>query len=272
MTGARPPELLARALAADPSRVLLTWFHDGTGDRVELSVATFATWVAKTANLARDELDLQPGDRVLLALPAHWQALVWFQACWTAGLIPVVGNTADTADDRAADVAASVVTTDGETSYDVGTEVVGLGLGPMGLPRPGPVPDGVTVDYDRVVPGHGDRFVAGPPADPASPALELAGRTWSGDELADEVGRTSERWALGPGDRIALAPDEDEAWSLRLLLGGLLVPLATGAAAAVVRRGTEAEPAVWERRFVTERVTAITESREFFPAGVRHLD
>ena len=37
-----------------------------------------------------------------------------------------------------------------------------LGLGPMGLPRrdAGP-PTGTTVDYDREVHGHGDRFVAG---------------------------------------------------------------------------------------------------------------
>ena len=48
-TDRTPADLLRSALAADPGRPLVTFYDDATGERVELSVATFANWVAKTA-------------------------------------------------------------------------------------------------------------------------------------------------------------------------------------------------------------------------------
>ncbi|MBK3590271.1 TIGR03089 family protein, partial [Streptomyces sp. MBT57] len=66
-------DLLRSALAADPARPLVTFYDDATGERVELSVATFANWVAKTANLLQSDLAAEPGDRLALLLPAHWQ-------------------------------------------------------------------------------------------------------------------------------------------------------------------------------------------------------
>ncbi len=59
------------------------------GERTELSVASFANWVAKTVNLL-DDLGVAPGDTVALpvlaARPAHWMGLVWPFALWQAGL------------------------------------------------------------------------------------------------------------------------------------------------------------------------------------------
>ena len=49
---------------ADPARPLLTYDDRGTGERVELSATTTANWVAKTANLLVDELDLEAGGRL----------------------------------------------------------------------------------------------------------------------------------------------------------------------------------------------------------------
>src|SRR5688572_3007266 len=43
--------LFASAVAVDPTRPLLTWYDDATGERTELSGATLDNWVAKTANL-----------------------------------------------------------------------------------------------------------------------------------------------------------------------------------------------------------------------------
>lgn len=80
-TDRTPADLLRSALAADPGRPLVTFYDDATGERVELSVATFANWVAKTANLLQGDLAAQPGDRVALLLPAHWQTAVWLLAC-----------------------------------------------------------------------------------------------------------------------------------------------------------------------------------------------
>lgn len=59
------------------------------GERTELSVASFANWVAKTVNLL-DDLGIGPGDVVALPVladrPAHWMGLVWPFALWQAGL------------------------------------------------------------------------------------------------------------------------------------------------------------------------------------------
>ncbi|MFD0393659.1 TIGR03089 family protein [Streptomyces nogalater] len=59
-TDRTPADLLASALAADPGRPLVTFYDDATGERVELSVATFANWVAKTANLLQGDLAATP--------------------------------------------------------------------------------------------------------------------------------------------------------------------------------------------------------------------
>ncbi|PBC79521.1 uncharacterized protein (TIGR03089 family) [Streptomyces sp. TLI_235] len=60
-----PAELLHAYLRpgapdADPSRPLITFYDDSTGERVELSAKTFDNWVAKTANLLQDELNAGP--------------------------------------------------------------------------------------------------------------------------------------------------------------------------------------------------------------------
>lgn len=76
-----PAQALAGELRRDPGRPLVTFYDDATGERVELSVATFDNWVAKTAGFLQDGLSAQPGDRVTLLLPPHWQSLVWAAAC-----------------------------------------------------------------------------------------------------------------------------------------------------------------------------------------------
>ena len=162
---AGPPQLLDAALRRDPARPLITFYDDATDERTELSVTTFANWVAKTANLLRDDLGLEPGATAALDLPAHWQAAVWLQACWALGLHVVPAGS----------VADLTVLAYGGAAPGGSDEVVALGLGPMGLPRrdAGP-PAGTTVDYDREVHGHGDRYVAAEAPDPAAPALTLA--------------------------------------------------------------------------------------------------
>ncbi|MDT7643714.1 MAG: hypothetical protein QOC75_714, partial [Pseudonocardiales bacterium] len=53
--------LLRPLLASDPARPLITYYDDATGERIELSGTTLANWAAKTANLMRDECDIEPG-------------------------------------------------------------------------------------------------------------------------------------------------------------------------------------------------------------------
>ena len=79
-------DLLATRLRHRPGDPLVTFYDEATGERTELSVTTYANWVAKTASLLLDELGLERGDRLLVDLPAHWLGPVVLGSAWTAGL------------------------------------------------------------------------------------------------------------------------------------------------------------------------------------------
>ena len=240
-----PSRLLATALATDPSRPLLTYYDDATGERTELSVATFANWVAKTANLLRDDLDLQPGDRVEVDLPLHWQAAVWLQACWALRLVVVLPSGTAT---QPVDLA--VVTHDRAESH--ATEVVSLGLGPMGLARPGSFPtyDGA-LDYDREVHGHGDLFT--PSVEPRGdePALVAPGATLTGAELADAAVAADPLPRHPAGGRVLVTT---ALTTPAAVVGGLLVPLATGVTGVLCRH---LDPARLPGRVVQENLVVV---------------
>jgi uncharacterized protein (TIGR03089 family) len=138
---------------------LMTFYDDATGERTELSAASLANWVAKTANLLVDGLGLGPGDVAAVRLPPHWQTAAVLLGCWTAGL-------AVNLDPNGADADVGFVTAD--TRVPAG-ETYALALAPMGMPfRPGPPPG--TLDYVVEVRVHGDYFAA-PLIDPGRPAL-----------------------------------------------------------------------------------------------------
>jgi uncharacterized protein (TIGR03089 family) len=215
-----PPQLLDRALRADPARPLITFYDDETGERTELSVATFANWVAKTANLLRDDLGVEPGATLSLDLPPHWQAAVWLQSAWALGLHVVPAGAA-------AEIA--VIGYDG-TPPPGAADVVALGLGPLGLPRRDTTaPAGSTLDYDREVPGHGDRFVPDRVVDLAGPALTAGGRTMSGADLGAAAQAAP---ALPAGSRLLVA---EPLSRVAAVLGAVLVPLATEVTAVICR-------------------------------------
>ncbi|WP_282690365.1 TIGR03089 family protein, partial [Streptomyces sp. CC216C] len=145
-----PADLLRSALSADPARPLVTFYDDATGERVELSVATFANWVAKTANLLQGDLSAEPGDRLALLLPAHWQSAVWLLACSSVGVVADVQGDPSTAD---------LVVTGPDTLERARAcrgERVALALRPLGGRFP-QAPEGFA-DYAVEVPSQGDRF------------------------------------------------------------------------------------------------------------------
>jgi uncharacterized protein (TIGR03089 family) len=80
------PQLVSGLLARDPGRPLVTFYDDATGERTELSVTTYANWVAKVSSLLAEELELETGDRLLVDLPAHWLGTVVLGAAWTVGI------------------------------------------------------------------------------------------------------------------------------------------------------------------------------------------
>ncbi len=89
------PQVLSGLLAHDPGRPLVTFYDDATGERTELSVTTYANWVAKVASLLVDELEVEHGSRVLVDLPVHWLAPVVLGAAWAGGLEVVWDGEAD---------------------------------------------------------------------------------------------------------------------------------------------------------------------------------
>ena len=79
-------DVLAAQLKGDPGRPLVTFYDDATGERVELSVTTYANWVAKAASMLVDQHELERGDTLRIDLPPHWLGPVFLGAAWTAGL------------------------------------------------------------------------------------------------------------------------------------------------------------------------------------------
>lgn len=77
---------LARQLRGDAGRPFITFYDHSTDERVELSLTTYANWVAKAAGLLVEEGDLERGMRLRLDLPTHWLGPVFLAAAWTVGL------------------------------------------------------------------------------------------------------------------------------------------------------------------------------------------
>jgi uncharacterized protein (TIGR03089 family) len=248
-------DLLRRRVADDPGRPLLTFYDDARGERVELSARTFDNWVAKTANLLVDGLGAQPGDRVAMLLPPHWQTAAWLMACWAAGLAvrPAEPAAEPSGDGGAYFLAASEEVLPGvlDTWGADAEEIVGLSLHALGGPLRD-CPPGV-LDYAVEVRGYGDRFT-GPPIDPAAPALEATPvifTTLSAAELAGQARAAAEKWRLDARSRVLT---DVPFTTLDGLLIGLLAPLAAGASVIIQRNLDET---ALDRRIISEHVTAV---------------
>lgn len=173
--------VFADAIATDPTRPLLTWYDDATGERTELSGATLANWVAKTANLLVDEAALGPGDTAGALLPPHWQTAAVLLGCWSAKLTVVdAPGTVDV-------LFAAADRIDAASTWSAG-ERYALALDPFALPMR-QVPAGFT-DFVSAVRGHGDHFTPYPQAGVADAEL-----------LARAQARATEL-CLTPGDRL----------------------------------------------------------------------
>ncbi|WP_172387568.1 TIGR03089 family protein [Streptomyces sp. MNP-20] len=239
-----PADLLRSALAADPARPLVTYYDDATGERVELSVATFANWVAKTANLLQGDLAAEPGDRLALLLPAHWQTAVWLLACSSVGVVADVGG-----DPAGADLVVSGPDTL-EAARACSGERVALALRPLGGRFP-EAPDGFA-DYAVEVPSQGDRFAPYAPVDPDGPALAVGGAELTGAEVVARALDDAAGLGLAAGARL-LSGRPYDSWDG--LSAGLYAPLASGGSVVLCRHLDRAPAGGLEKRVEAERVT-----------------
>ena len=236
---ATPYDMLRAELDRDGSRPLVTFYDDATGERIELSVATFDNWVAKTAGLLGDGLSAQPGDRVALLVPPHWQPLVWAGACWALGATVAIGPNA------AAGADVAVVGPDSIDEVADVPEVIALSLRPLGARFAAPLPAGV-LDYAVEVPAYPDRLGPYVPPPDHDVALETpAGSISYGNLLVAGKERAADL-AAGPGARL-LVPSTDLAGALR---DALLVPLAIGGSVVLVRNE---DVSARDRRIASER-------------------
>ena len=115
------------------------------------------------ANLLRDECDVEPGTRVAVMLPAHWQTAAVLLAAWSCGAEVVADPlTADwvICDGDRVDLALAAEPAGG---------VLALSLDAFGKGLPG-LPAGV-IDFATEVRTHGDEFVPWSPVPGDAPAL-----------------------------------------------------------------------------------------------------
>jgi hypothetical protein len=257
-----PADLLKTTLTADPARPLVTFYDDATGERIELSAKTFGNWVAKTANLLVDGLDAQPGERVALALPPHWQTAVWLFACWSTGLVvvPVPGTPAGSPEPEGrggvdlAGVRADILVVGEELlprlpAETDAREIVGLSLHAFGAPLKD-CPPGV-VDYASEVRSYGDDFVPYDPVDPDKPALDVTKATFTGAELMRRAREAAENWQLDARSRVLV---DLPLITVDDLLAALLAPLSANGSVIIQRN---LDKAMLDRRLSLEHVTAV---------------
>ncbi|MFE3458824.1 TIGR03089 family protein [Nocardiopsis aegyptia] len=258
-----PAQLWRALVSADPARPFVT-SYDASGARVELSRATFDNWVSKTANMLVDGFGAQPGDSTALALPVHWQSLVWAVSCWSVGAVVVPSPRGGVA--RGTAFAVADADRLGEAVDAGADEVFGTSLHPLGLPLQH-VPEWV-VDYSVEVRGHGDHFAAYP-IDAAEPALRADGEH-SGADLAAAGRDRAAEWGLTGEDRLAVLLEPDAPLSaLGASLDLLLAALASGAPLILTPPGADDLAG----RLRMEKATAVTAPEGEAPdlPGVRHL-
>ena len=255
-----PASLLAAAVARDAASPLITFYDDATAGRVELSAATLANWVAKTANLLQDEFDVGPGSAVGVALPVHWQTAAVFLAVWSCGATAL--ETAAEDEGRLAEADVVLAARDRLVALEEldHPELMGLSLHPLGLGMTGYA--GPARDFALEVRVHGDTFFPHSSPDPADPGLLLGGLTLTLGGLVSTARELAGRLGIGAGDRVMV---DDRTAAEAGPVAWLLAPLAAGTSLVLCRAAiAEALP----RRAADERVTATLGLRV---DGVREL-
>ncbi|MGY1794138.1 TIGR03089 family protein [Geodermatophilus sp. SYSU D00525] len=245
---ATPGDLLAAALRRDAAAPLVTAYDDATGERVELSAATLANWVAKTANLLQDEFDVGPGSTVAVALPVHWQTAAVLLAVWSCGAAVLDTAVEDDGTLDAADVVLAAQDRLAPLEEQDLPDLLGLSLHPLGLGMAGYA--GPARDFALEVRAHGDVFAPYTPPEPSGPGLLAGGLTLTLGDLVDTARGLAERLGLVAGDRVLV---DDATAAEAGPVAWLLAPLAAGASLVLVRHPDEG---TLPRRAAEERVTA----------------
>ncbi|MFL6098426.1 MAG: TIGR03089 family protein [Actinomycetales bacterium] len=211
-----PAGLLAGLSSSDPTRPRLTWYDEAPGptqgERIELSGRVLTNWVAKAANLLRDELDIGPGSLVAVDLPGHWRTAYWLLASWSVGARVETGLCQSRPD--------AVVTDDPEAWP--GSPVVAVSLPALvrGWAGP-PLPSGA-IDEARDLATYPDAFVVADEPAPDAAALTTRSGTWTFADLM----RQARAAGLEPHARVLSTAGPEDAvtsWLAAWAVDGSLV-------------------------------------------------
>lgn len=223
--------LTDKLLQGAPAQPLITHYDDAAGTRVELSVATMRNWAAKTANWLVDELDVKPGDRVAVLLPAHWQTAAVLLGAWWCGAEVVTSGPSSVS-----------FVPPGATDPEAAVTAV-ASLDPMGRDLRGEVPAG-TVDYIADARLFGDDYFGSP-----IPGDTLCFLGFTVDEILAKAAERAADLGLTASSRVLSTVD----WPANVM-DGLVTVLAAGASLVQV---TNSEPAELDKHEKTERTTVI---------------
>ncbi len=234
---------LATALRADPGRPLVTFYDSNSGERVELSVATADNWVCKLVNLFSGDLGMEPGDDVVVNLPASWQAGVVVLAAWSAGL--VVSTRQGTT--PALRVVGSAALQEHPGAAD---HVLACSLRSLGGAFASPLPNG-WFDFAVEVPGQADVVLAPVAVSATDEAVQTQSGSWSHAELVDVASTRACDIGLEEGGR--LLTDINPVSELGLATC-VAAPLVTGSSVVLLANPTDVDRARIARQ---ERVTCV---------------
>lgn len=221
----------------EAGRPLVTYYDEASGERVELSVTTYATWVAKAAALLAEECELERGQALLLDLPPHWLGPVFLGAAWTVGLVvlpPESGQAPDA-------VVCGPAGLDNWATRAGELPVLACSLRPLGVRFEHDVPPGVR-DVGVEIWSQPDVYL---PVDPAQPG-DLAVPGTSQAALWQTAAAGS---LLSDGGRLLTEANPASP----LGLASFVEPLARGGSLVLV---THADPARLDAIYVAERATA----------------
>lgn len=238
MTAMTLASVLADRLRRDPGQPLVTFYDGATGERVELSVTTYANWVAKVSSLLVDELDLERGDTLRIDLPTHWLSPVLLGAAWNVGMV--------VSDSDAPDAVVCGPQTLTRWAADASDRVVlASALLPLGVRFRDGVPPGVH-DLGVEVWSQPDAFTPWDPPAAADRATDLGGVAISQGELweAAAVGGL-----LNGGGRLLSVANPASPPALATFSE----PLAKGGSLVLV---VQADQSLLETTAAAERITA----------------
>jgi uncharacterized protein (TIGR03089 family) len=121
---------------------------------MELSAISTENGAAKVAGALSDEFLLDPGARIAVHLPWHWQ-----RSLWIGGIAAIGGECEPFGDPSSADLVVCTSLDAEALAASASCDVVVVSLHPFGLTVPGSVPDGC-IDASVVVRMQPDGFAA----------------------------------------------------------------------------------------------------------------